>query len=195
MNKPHPNSVRRRILRQLYDFYSENPLHMLSPEDLLEDGSLRREELAFNSFYLHDCGLVEMMVGYNPPLFAAIRISPSGVDVVENEAEFNRRFPAFDPGSDDRREEGLGCLYEVLEEVQAAPVHGIRKAWLLDDLKGLRDALREPSGQWNHRLIGILMSGMREYFGRDPGEFLPSLSRLATILDPEPPQTDEPAEE
>ena len=187
MNKPHPNSVRRRILRRLYDFYAENPLHMLSPDDLLEDTELRRSDLAFNSFYLHDCGLVEMMVGYNPPLFAAIRISPSGVDLVENDAEFNRRFPAFDSGLDNRREEALQRLYAVLDEVQAAPIRGIRNAWLLDDLKSLRDALREPSEQWDHRLLGILMSGMREYFGGDPGEILPSLSHLAAAVDPPQP--------
>ena len=41
----HPKSIRRRMLIILYERYQKDPLDMLGPEDLLEDGTLAREDL------------------------------------------------------------------------------------------------------------------------------------------------------
>ena len=69
----HPKAVRRRILVMLYESYQVHPLQMITPAEIMEAIALSKEDLAANAYYLHDSGLVEMMMGYAPPLFAAAR--------------------------------------------------------------------------------------------------------------------------
>ena len=77
----------------LYDCFQQDPLQMLSPSEILDYGTIDRKDLIPNAYYLHDRDLIELMIGYNPPSFAATRIAPLGIDLCEDAAEFNKLFP------------------------------------------------------------------------------------------------------
>ena len=106
----HPKGVRRRLLLTLYERYLKNPLEMLGPEDFLSDG-FGREELLANIHYLSDSKLVELMMGYSPPWFAATRITAAGIDLVENRFDFDLRFPPAP--NEDASIDGADILYLI----------------------------------------------------------------------------------
>ena len=66
---------------------------MLSPYDIAEHGTVVLEDLTANCHYLHDRSLIELMVGYNPPMFDAARIAPEGIEIYEDMAQFDKQFP------------------------------------------------------------------------------------------------------
>ena len=76
MPASNPKAVRRFILTILYAHWKEDPHGVLTPKEIMADGTIERDDLPSNAFYLHERGYIELMVGYEPPLFAAARISP-----------------------------------------------------------------------------------------------------------------------
>ncbi|MCX8063783.1 MAG: hypothetical protein N3G21_01260, partial [Candidatus Hydrogenedentes bacterium] len=91
----HPKAIRRWILIKLYERYLENPTEMLGPEDFLETGLIDKKQLSVNIHDLYDMQFVELITGYNPPMFVAARITPKGIDLIENPREFDTLFPEF----------------------------------------------------------------------------------------------------
>lgn len=181
MSPQHPKSVRRRLLTLLYERFFEQPLDMLSPQDLLEEGSLTREDLLANMYYLNDRGLVELMIGYNPPMFAAARITARGIDLVENHYEFNLLFPV-EPGEQEEDMVELPLLVErLVEEADYAPVDGEARHSLLRDVQYLRDEVARPVSRWRTEVIKTVIRWINEEVD-DAGQALPSLIKIETYL-------------
>jgi len=177
MISKHPKSVRRRLLTILYNAYFKEPLDMLSPQDILEEGSISREDLLANAYYLHDRQLIELMVGYNPPMFAAARITAKGIDLVENAYEFNLLFPP-DTGDYAGDLADLPILVErLVEEADFSPLDGEARRCLLRDVQYLRDELARPEPRWRIHVIRNLLDWIAEPFD-DPDEQLPSLPKI-----------------
>ena len=157
---PHPKSIRRLILFLLYEAYRRDPLQMLGPEAFLERG-LSREELAFNIHYLTDSLLVELMRGYNPPLFSAARITAAGIDVVEDEYEFNRRFPAAPEGP----EAAFGALPQLIErllaEAELTHLDPAPRQALLGDINILRTEVARPASEWRTQVLLDVLQWIR----------------------------------
>ncbi len=181
MKVSHPKSIRRRLLTILYERYLQDPLDMLTPEDFLEDGALHREDLAANMHYLHDRNLVELMMGYNPPMFAAARITADGIDLVENRFEFNLRFPP-EPGEE---EEDMADLPRLMEQLTAeadfSPLDGEARASLLRDVQFLRDEVARPVHRWRMPVIETVLGWIAANFAH-PDETLPSLPRIRETI-------------
>lgn len=177
MTSRHPKSVRRRMLTILYDRYMKDPLDMLSPEDLLEDGTLSRGDLVPNAYYLGDRGYVELMIGYSPPMFAAARITANGIDLVENQFEFNLRFP----GTPDEMEEGMADLpllvERLVEEADFSPLDGEARRCLLRDVQYLREEFSRPVSCWRRHVIWTVM-GWIGAACENADEALPSLAKI-----------------
>ncbi|HRZ16708.1 MAG TPA: hypothetical protein P5141_04015, partial [Candidatus Hydrogenedentes bacterium] len=93
MSDRHYRHIRRTLLKALYEQYREDPLEMVEPERLLPKVDGDRRSLMFNMHYLSDRGLVEMMLGYRPPLFSGARITADGIDLVENRTLFDAKYP------------------------------------------------------------------------------------------------------
>ncbi len=177
METQHPKSIRRRLLTTLYERYMKNPIEMLTPSDFLEDCGVDRHELIVNMHYLADRSLVELMMGYNPPLFASARITANGIDLVENRFEFNLRFPPS-PGEQEESATDLMWLMErLVEEVEFSPLDGEARKNLLRDAQYLREELARPVHRWRRNVIDTVLDWMAEHF-EDPGEALPSLPPL-----------------
>jgi len=183
MRTVHPKAVRRRILEILYHRYLSDPLEMLTPEDFLADELISRENLVPNIHYLNDRKLAELMIGYNPPLFAAARIRAEGIDLVENAFEFDRRFPpAHDEGERDSWE--LPTLLEKLvEEGDFAPLDGEERHALLRDIQYLRDEVARPPHRWRRKVIATVLGWIEAPFGDDAAAHLPSAARIRQVID------------
>jgi len=187
MDNTHPKSVRRHLLSFLYDRYMANPLEMLAPQDFLEAGNLSREALMVNMHYLADRKLVELMIGYNPPMFAAARITADGIDLVENRFEFNLRFPP-DPGEREESVADLLWLVERLaEEAELSPLDGEARKSLLRDVQYLRDEMARPAERWRLRVVQTVLDWIATSIDQNGDEDpLPSLrpiqNRIAEII-------------
>ena len=179
--KKHPKFIRRRLMNILYSRYQQDPLEMLLPEDFLGPEGVLREELVANIHYLADRKLVELMIGYNPPLFAAARITADGIDLVENRFQFNLRFPP-EPGQLDEAFADLPVLIEQLvEEVEFAPLDGEARMALLRDVQFLRDEIARPAHRWRRSVIETVLGWISDAAEAGEAE-LPALALVRAAL-------------
>jgi hypothetical protein len=181
MHFGNPKSVRRRILTFLYDRYIVDPLEMLSPEDVLEDGTIRRADLLANIHYLADRGLVELMIGYNPPMFAAARITADGIDLVEDRFEFNLRFPPVLGELEETMAHVPTLVERLVSEADFSSLDGEKRKSLLRDVQYLRDELARPAERWRTDVIETVCSWIDAYFDGS-GESLPTLPELRDAI-------------
>jgi len=171
----HPKSIRRKLLTRLYERYQRDPLEMLEPEDFADIAV--RTPLAANMHYLADRGLVELMMGYHPPMFSAVRITADGIDLVENRFDFNLRFPAL-PGEEEEAMAEVPYLLErLVEEVDLSPADGDARRCMLRDVQYLRDEVSRPFKRWRRHVILALLDWLAEPL-EGTGEVLPSLAPL-----------------
>lgn len=175
-------ATRRLILTILYEQYLADPLRMLTPEEMLVHDGLSRENLAANSHYLHDRGFIELLLGYKPPLFAAARIAPQGIDLMEDRERLRQLLGQDAPVIDAVSVEGPRMVLEIADEVHESGLSAIRKKWLLEDLHRLRDEFRKEPHDRREEVIRNSLSSIGEYFEGDPAAALPSLERLTMYL-------------
>jgi hypothetical protein len=182
MSELHPKSVRRRLLKSMYERYQRDPLEMLAPEDFLEDGVVTRANLVASMYYLKDRGLAEVMLGYNPPLFAAARITANGIDLVENHFEFNLRFPPA-PGDAETAAAGVPVLVErLVEEGDFVALDGEKRRALLRDVQYLRDELARPVECWRRDVVNTVLDWLAGYT-EGLEDALPSLDELRRAVE------------
>jgi hypothetical protein len=181
MPNSHPKSVRRKVLQILYQHYMDNPHDMLTPNEILAHNTVTKVELIQNIFYLSDRKLVELMLGYNPPTFDAVRITVDGIDLVEDTFEFDLRFPP-DPAD---LEEALGRVPILLEQLVAeadyTPIDGEERRRLLRDVQFLRDEIARPTDRWRKHVIDALLDWIQADVN-DAEKYLPSATEIRAIL-------------
>ena len=182
MEKFNPRLVRRRIMEILYDSYQKDPLHMLTPHDIADHGTVMLEDLTPNCHYLHDRDLIELMLGYNPPMFDATRIAPKGIELYENISEFDKIFPR-DPAEERLRAPNvIPLMLQLAREAEASSLEGVRREWLLRDLSHLRDELRRPEDEWRAESILRDLQWLEGLVDADEGSELPSLKEFKAML-------------
>ena len=164
----------------LYDSFLKDPLQMMSPSDIVEEGGISITELVPNAHYLHDRNLIELMVGYNPPLFAATRIAPEGIDLYEDRPEFEKMFPPDAVKSVVSVSEIVSMVLLLLREAEDSDLDGRRREWLLGDIDALRAELVAPEVHWRADVIMARLQWLDGFF--DEGEALPSLETLREAL-------------
>lgn len=177
----HPKSIRRRFLQVLYEHYMADPLEMVPPEVFLDDG-MERAQLIPNTYYLSDRGLIELMRGYNPHLFAGARITPQGIDLVENHYAFNTAFPP-DPSEMEVGTAAIPLLLErLVEEVELSPLDGETRRALLRDVIYLRDEIARPVERWRRHVIDAALQWIDAYQDGCTEHFLPSCARIKEAM-------------
>ena len=183
MSAEHPRSIRRRLLLSLYKYYTENPHQMLSPRELMDDTGVSRKAISPAIFYLHERGYVEVMMGFNPPLFDAARISPDGVDLAEDEEALDRRFPRDGSPDSTVAPEAVALVLELAVEADHAPLEGAQKQWLLADLRHLLDEVRKPVHRWRRGDLADAFKWVEEYFNGDAAAHLPTINKVKEVVD------------
>lgn len=181
MESRHPKHVRRELLERLYERYMRDPLDMVGPADLMENGIITRDNLIPNIHYLHDRGLVELMLGFSPPLFDGARITAEGIDLVENTSEFGLRFPEA-ISEDEALASGIPILMErLVEEADLCALDGEARRTLVRDIQYLREELTRPFHRWRPDVIVTVLEWIGQHFhaGVEP---LPSYEKLRKLI-------------
>ncbi len=182
MHKLHLKAIRRQVLQRLYQEYLNDPLNMLEPEDFFKM-DITAKDLAPAAHYLGDRGLIELMIGYRPPLFSSVRIRPTGIDLVENHYQFNLLFPAK-PEPREGELDALPHLIESLvEEADISPANGIVRQRLLCDVQYLRDELSRPVQYWRKPVLMAVLDWI-DAACNAPEETLPSAGKIRKLLAP-----------
>lgn len=171
----HAKSVRRKLLLLMYDRYMKDPNDMLVPEDFTEaHAGLDRGALLSNMYYLRDRGLAEVMMGYNPPMFAAARITATGIDMVEDRYEFDLRFPAAISTEEAATANVPTLMEKLVAEADFSALDGEARKCLLRDVQFLREEIARPAIRWRWDVIETVLEWIARNF-EAPDEALPSL--------------------
>jgi len=182
MEESHPKYVRRVLLERLYERYMLDPLDMMAPADLLEDAVITRTNLVPNIHYLHDRGLVELMLGFSAPMFDGVRITADGVDLVENVSEFGLRFPGILGGDENDSVDIPVVMERLVEEADLCALDGEARRALVRDIHYLREELARPVRRWRSDVIGQVLDWVDGHFA-DGATPLPSLNTLRALLE------------
>ncbi len=180
MAMANPKQARRVILTVLYESYQRDPMNMMTPSDMADASALLMDDLAPNCHYLHERDLIELIMGYNPPLFAAARIAPEGIDLYEDRTRFERFFSQGPGAGSDDTKALIPLLMALALEAESTPLEGLRREWLLRDVSRLRELVRVPEKEWDADAIVNSLGWLRG-FAKD-GVQLPSLDDIGEIV-------------
>ena len=91
--------LRRKVLLVLYQIFRAHPYAAVELSEIQEQCGTTPAELNWNLVYLEKCALVELATAMdNPPYVAcSVSLTAAGIDLIENESKFNRRFADANP--------------------------------------------------------------------------------------------------
>jgi hypothetical protein len=84
------NGIRRRIIEELYNSNEEKPGLMTPHGRLIDEIGIENNELDRNINYLHEKRFIDLL---RAGKYYAAKITPKGIDLIENPEEFNTLFP------------------------------------------------------------------------------------------------------
>jgi hypothetical protein len=87
--------LRRCILLALYDMFREYPYASIELSYLQEACACAPQDLNWNIVYLEKKGYVELDKSSDCPPYIActVTVNAAGIDLIEDQEKFNRRFP------------------------------------------------------------------------------------------------------
>jgi len=139
--------IRRKILQILYESFTEHPYNRITPKEFKEMLGIGLRELHFNIIYLEEKDYVELSKPLEGSVFAGARITPKGIDLVEDECEINVLFPvqcSASPISNDILKRFDSLLQETGE---ITDLSNDSKELVIEELKRIQTELKknEPS--------------------------------------------------
>ena len=92
---PEHFKLRRCIMLMLYGIFKEFPYAVAELRQIEENCRTSTKEVNWNLVYLEKCGYVELGNAIESPPYIAstATLTAEGIDLIENEIEFNQRFP------------------------------------------------------------------------------------------------------
>jgi len=91
--------IRRKILKMAYEKFMEHPYYRITPKEFKEALNIDLKTLNFNIVYLEEKGYIELQKPLEGSLFVGARITSKGVDLVEDDYQFDIAFPVPDDTS------------------------------------------------------------------------------------------------
>jgi len=87
--------LRRCILELLFEHFMEFPYAPLEMELIADHCGADAKRMNWNTVYLEKCGYVELGKSIEAPPFVACSafITANGIDLIEDDARFDARFP------------------------------------------------------------------------------------------------------
>lgn len=182
MSGTNPKAARRNIMTFLYENFLSDPLKMLTPSDFTDDDIVTITELIPNIHYLHERNYIELMLGYNPPLFAATRISNPGVDLYEDSVEFDRLFPPDAVATNAGTPDLVAVLLLLVDETDSLDISGKKREWMLDDIDFLRRELVKPDVHWRSDFILKRLQWLEVFLENEAKDDIASFEALKSLL-------------
>ncbi|MEO0216858.1 MAG: hypothetical protein ABIL14_07570, partial [candidate division WOR-3 bacterium] len=85
--------IRRKIMEMAYERFKEHPYYRITPKEFKEALNIDLKTLNFNMVYLEEKGYIELQKPLEGSLFVGARITSKGIDLVEDEYQFDITFP------------------------------------------------------------------------------------------------------
>jgi len=85
--------IRRKILEMVYERFKEHPYYRVTPKEFKNTLHIGLKELRYNIIYLEEKGYIELQKPLEGSIFVGARITPKGIDLIEDEYQFNIIFP------------------------------------------------------------------------------------------------------
>jgi hypothetical protein len=87
-------ALRRCIMETLYSFFKEFPFGFKELNSLVDACHTDTKTLNWNLVYLDRCGYIELDKSQDCPPYisCSVSITPKGIDLIENNSEFDKRF-------------------------------------------------------------------------------------------------------
>ncbi|MEO0137038.1 MAG: hypothetical protein ABIL39_08085 [candidate division WOR-3 bacterium] len=85
--------IRRKILEMAYEKFKEHPYYRITPREFKEALNIDLKTLNFNIVYLEEKGYIELTKPLEGSLFVGARITSKGIDLIEDEYQFDITFP------------------------------------------------------------------------------------------------------
>jgi hypothetical protein len=140
-------AIRRRILETLYESFKEHPYNRIGAKEFQEILGIKLKELHFNIIYLEEKGYVELQKPLEGSLFVGARITPKGIDIVEDEYQMNVLFP--EPGiAEPTHVTVIEELDRLLDEASRSNRHSDEsRELIIEEIRGIKIELSksEPS--------------------------------------------------
>lgn len=135
--------IRRRILQILYERFAEHPYNRTTPSEFKENLDIGLKALHFNIIYLEEKGYVELSKPLEGSVFVAARITPKGIDLVEDEYEFSILHPEESeagPVTSDILEK-----FETLinETIALTDISDDSKELIIEEIRAIQNELRK----------------------------------------------------
>ena len=91
------HGIRRCILTTLYHYFKKVPYAAIELTQIAEDCRIDAGELNWNIVYLEKSELVELAKSHADPPFVSPSavITAKGIDLIEDDDQFNTRFPQY----------------------------------------------------------------------------------------------------
>jgi hypothetical protein len=158
--------IRRIILQLLYETFKDHPYGRITPKELQENLNIGLKELQFNAIYLEEKGLIELQKPLEGNLFVGARITPKGIDVVEDEYQLNILFPASDTARETPTSvfESLTTLINRINN--SDKLNEEEKEMITEEIKAVQTALMksEPSYAQVKKSIDRLKQRSPEFY-------------------------------
>ncbi|RKX71729.1 hypothetical protein DRP53_00655 [candidate division WOR-3 bacterium] len=131
--------LRRQILRLLYEKFQEHPYHRILAKEFCEIIGVPLQRLDYNMIYLEEKGYVELQKPREGDVFISARITAKGIDLVEDDFEFDLRFRK---DQIEKKADPIHRLEELKRDVARSRPRSLTKDDLLAEIEELKCELK-----------------------------------------------------
>jgi len=153
------SALRRKILEMVYERFKEHPYYRITPKEFKESLNIGLKELHYNIIYLEEKGLIELQKPLEGSIFVGARITPKGIDLVEDEYQLDIVFPLS------RKEERvINISHEfntLIKEIDSTDsISNELREIIREEIKDIQNELTSGEPSYNH--VKILIGKIRE---------------------------------
>ncbi len=150
------SELRRKILKMVYERFREHPYYRITPKEFRENLNINLRELHYNIIYLEEKGLIELQKPLEGSIFVGARITPKGIELVEDEYQLNIIFPA------DQKEKSMPTnisveFNQIIDAVESTDnMSSDLKEIIVEEIKEIQNELKKnaPSYSTVKKFVG-----------------------------------------
>lgn len=140
--------IRRKILEMTYERFKEHPYYRITPKEFKEALNINIKELHYNIIYLEEKGYLELQKPLEGSLFVGARITTKGIDLVEDNYQFDIMFPV-DKSTTSMQLDVFKEFNLLIERINnlSSDISNNQKELIIEEIKEIQKELKknEPS--------------------------------------------------
>jgi DNA-binding MarR family transcriptional regulator len=154
------SEIRRKIIELLYERFKEHPYHRITPKEFREVLHIDLKTLYYNIIYLEEKGYIELQKPLEGSLFVGARITTKGIDLIEDEYQFNIVYPVARPKRTARRD-FLQKFYRLIKKIESIDtINNDTKELIIEELIEIKNELKKPEPSYSK--VKLLVEKIKE---------------------------------